>query len=273
MAQTPRAVRETPGLPLFLSEPGRAGAELGLFLLSRVLRPQLPTGDGHPVLFLPGLLSDDHPLLPLRRTLRELGYHTHGWRLGFNIGPTFAAMRGMEARIDELSDRYGRPVSLVGWSLGGVYARAMARRRAERVRQVITLGSPIRMAHRGQTRAIGTFERFSHLHVERPEYPLEAGDPPLTMPATSIYSRFDGIVHWTACLDLPGPRAQNIAVLSSHLGFAYHPAVIWAVADRLARSEQDWAPFVPPAILRPLFPKPDEPVLPVERELDDSEAA
>jgi hypothetical protein len=257
-----RSHRDAPSLPLFLSEPGRAGAEMGLFLAARVLRPQLPVGDGHPVLFLPGLLADDHTFLPLRRTLRQLGYRTHGWRLGRNIGPTFAAVRGMEARIDALADRYGQPVSVVGWSLGGVYARALARRRPEQVRQVITLGSPIRMAHPGQTRATGTFERFAHLHVERPDYPLEANDPPLGMPATSIYSRFDGIVSWKACLDLPGPRVQNIAVISSHLGFGHNPAVIWAVADRLATAERDWAPFTPPSMLRPLFPKPDEPAVP-----------
>lgn len=269
---TLRTNRDAPGLPLFLTEPGRAGAELGLFLAARVLRPQLPAGDGHPVLFLPGLLADDHTFLPLRRTMRQLGYRTHGWRLGRNIGPTFAAMRGMEARIDDLADRYGRPVSVVGWSLGGVFARALARRRPEHVRQVITLGSPIRMAHRGQTRAIGTFERFSHLHVERPDYPLEANEPPLTMPATSLYSRFDGIVSWKACLDLPGPQAQNIAVISSHLGFGYNPAVIWAVADRLAQPEQEWAPFTAPSLLRPLFPHPDEPAVPVTGEPDTAAA-
>ena len=259
-----RTNRDAPPLPLFLTEPGRAGAELGLFLAARALWPSLPVGDGHPVLLLPGLLADDHSLLPLRRTLRKLGYRTHGWQLGRNIGPTFAAVRGMETRVDELADRYGRPVSVIGWSLGGVYARALARRRTERVRQVITLGSPIRMARRGQTRATSTFERFAHLHVEQASYPLEDGLPPLGMPATSIYSRLDGIVSWRASLDLPGPRVQNIAVLSSHLGFGHNPAAIWAVADRLAQPEHQWAPFRAPSMLRPLFPKPDQPAVPVQ---------
>lgn len=261
---------DTPPLPLFLTEPGRAGAEMGLFLAARALRPPLPTGDGHPVLLLPGLLADDHSTVPLRRTLRRLGYRTHGWRLGRNIGPTFAAVRGMESRIDELADRYGRPVSLIGWSLGGVYARALARRRAEHVRQVITLGSPIRMTHSGQTRASRTFERFAHLHVEQASYPLEDGLPPLGMPATSIYSRFDGIVSWKACLDLPGPRVQNIAVVSSHLGFGHNPATIWAVADRLAQPEHEWTPFRPPVVLRPLFPRVDRPAV---RDVGDQDSA
>jgi pimeloyl-ACP methyl ester carboxylesterase len=254
--------REAPPLSLFLSEPGRAGAELGLYLATRPLRPSLPVGDGQPVLLLPGLMADDATFLPLRRVLYSLGYRVHGWQLGRNIGPTFAAVRGMEMRIDELADRYGRPVSLIGWSLGGVYARSMARRRPEHVRQVITLGSPIRMTHRGQTRATSTFERFAHLHVEKAEYPLESGLEPLTAPATSIYSRSDGIVHWQACLDLPGPNAENIAIHSSHLGLGHNPAAIWAVADRLAQPEHEWVPFRPPPVLRPLFPRPDQPATP-----------
>lgn len=254
-----RKRRDTPSLSLFLTEPGRAGAEMGLFLATRPLRPSLPAGDRHPVLLLPGLLADDASTIPLRRVLRTLGYRTYGWRLGRNIGPTFAAVRGMETRIDELTERYGRPVSLIGWSLGGVYARTLARRRPDQVRQVVTLGSPIRMEHRGQTRATSTFERFSHLHVEKAEYPLEQGLPPLAIPATSIYSRLDGIVNWRACLDQPGPRAENIAVLSSHLGFGHNPAAIWAVADRLAQREHEWAPFRPPPMLRPLFPRSDRP--------------
>jgi pimeloyl-ACP methyl ester carboxylesterase len=267
----PRKRREAPPLSLFLTEPGRAGAEIGLFLATRPLRPTLPVGDGQPVLFLPGLLADDHTFLPMRRTLRTLGYRTHGWRLGRNIGPTFTAVRGMENRIDELADRYGRPVSVVGWSLGGVYARALARRRPEHVRQVITLGSPIRMQHRGQTRATSTFERFAHLHVEQPGYPLEQDDPPLVAPATSIYSRCDGIVSWKACLDLPAPNAENIAIYCSHLGFGHHPAAIWAVADRLAQPEDAWTPFRAPTVLRPLYPRPDQPAVPATA--DEAKAA
>jgi pimeloyl-ACP methyl ester carboxylesterase len=246
---------------------------MGLFLAASPLRPSLPSGDGHPVLLLPGLLADDATFLPMRRVLRKLGYRTHGWGLGRNIGPTFAAVRGMETRIDELADRYGRAVSLIGWSLGGVYARALARRRPEHVRQIVTLGSPIRMVHRGQTRASSTFERFAHLHVEQPSYPLEEGLPPLDTPATSIYSRCDGIVAWRACLDVPARNAENIAIRSSHLGFGHHPAAIWAVTDRLAQPEHAWTRFRPPPLLRPLFPRPDQPVARDAAHEDDSAVA
>ena len=81
----------------------------------------------------------------------------------------------------------------------------------------------------------------------------------LPVPATSIYSRFDGIVAWQACLDPPSPRSENIAVVGSHFGYGHNPAVVWAVADRLAQPLGAWTPFQPPRALRMLFPRADLP--------------
>ena len=183
----------------------------------------------------------------------------HGWGLGRNIGPTAACVTGMRDKIEYLNDRYGRPVSLIGWSLGGIFARDLARRSRRAVRDVITLGSPFRITRQSQSRASKVFERFSHLHVEHRTFPLEHDAEPLPVPATSIYSHFDGIVHWQTCLDTPGERCENIAVMASHLGLGHHPASIWAIADRLAQPEGEWKPFKAPLFLRPAFPKPAEP--------------
>jgi pimeloyl-ACP methyl ester carboxylesterase len=248
-----------PALPLYLTEPARGVADFGLFLAARPLMQRLPKGDGHPVLVLPGLLADDTSTRALRSVLRHLGYRVHGWRLGRNIGPTAACVDGMRDRLDDLSDRYGRPVSLVGWSLGGIFARDLARRTPDSVRQVVTLGTPFRLARHSQSRASRAFDRYSHLHVEHRTLPLESDSSPLPVPATSIYSHFDGIVHWQTCLDTPGERCENIAVLASHLGLGHHPAAIWAIADRLAQPEGSWQPFRPPLFLRPAFPRPDVP--------------
>jgi pimeloyl-ACP methyl ester carboxylesterase len=211
------------------------------------------------VLVLPGLMAGDVSTRPLRRVLRRLGYSVHGWRLGRNIGPTAQAVQGMRARLDDLSGRHGQPVTLLGWSLGGIFARDLARRSPAAVRQVITLGSPFRLARHDQSRAHRVFDRYSHLHVERWQLPLEHGRGPLPVPATSLYSKLDGIVAWRACLDDPSPRAENIAVYASHFGFGHHPAVLWAVADRLAQPAGTWAPFRAPLLLRPAFPRPDSP--------------
>jgi pimeloyl-ACP methyl ester carboxylesterase len=251
--------QDRPSLPLYLSEPARATADYGLYLATSPLLHALRPGDGHPVLVLPGLMTDDTSTRVLRRTLRGLGYRTHGWRLGRNIGPTRSAVTGMRDRLGSLADRYGRPVTLVGWSLGGIFARDLARRTPDAVRQVITLGSPFRMASTDQSRAHRTFQRYSHLHVEPLALPPEGDRGRLPVPSTSVYSRYDGIVHWQACLQTPSPRAENVAVHASHLGLGHHPAVLYAVADRLAQQEGSWRPFRPPLALRPLFPTPDHP--------------
>ena len=263
-----------PALRHYLSEPGRAAADLGKYIAARPLvLPRLPQGDGHPVLVLPGLLADDISTGILRGRLRGLGYRAHGWKLGRNIGPTARCVDGLESRMAELADRYGRAVSLVGWSLGGIYARDIARRSPEHVRQVITLGSPFRLTRYTQTRAQRAFDRFSHLHVEHRTLPLENEAEPLQVPATSIYSFTDGIVHWQTCLNAPGERCENIAVRASHLGLGHHPAAIWAIADRLAQLEGTWRPFRAPAPLRPFFPRPAGAVAPLPSAAGASPAA
>jgi pimeloyl-ACP methyl ester carboxylesterase len=244
---------------LYVTDPARATAEYGLLIAALPLRQLLPAGDGHPVLVLPGLLADDVSTWTLRRILRDLGYRVHGWRLGRNLGPTAATVTGLQNRLLDLQSRYDAAVSVIGWSLGGIYARTLARDTPTAVRQVITLGSPIHLTHEGQSRAGRAFNRYAHLHVVPRELPLESGGDALPVPATSIYSRYDGIVAWQACLDAPSARAENIAVLSSHLGFGHHPAVIWAVADRLAQPLGKWAPFRAPRALRPLYPPADTP--------------
>lgn len=244
---------------LYLTDPPRASLEFGLLMATLPLSRLLPTGDGHPVLVLPGLLADDTSTWTLRRILRNLGYRVHGWRLGRNLGPTAAAVTGMADRLRDLYARYDTPVSLIGWSLGGIYARDLARRTPAVVREVITLGSPIRLEEHSQSRAGVVYNRFAHLHVVRYDLPLEHGVGALPVPATSIYSRYDGILARQACLDLTSPRAENIAVMSSHFGLGHHPAVIWAVADRLAQAPGQWAPFVAPPLLRALYRHADAP--------------
>lgn len=251
-----------PGWVFSLTDPGRAAVEFGLLLSALPLRGALPSGDGHPVLVLPGLLAGDGSTLPLRRILRDLGYRVHGWRLGRNLGPTAEAVAGMGERLHDLHTRYDAPVSVIGWSLGGIYARAMARRRPDWVRQVITLGSPFRLSHEGQSRAARAFNRYSHRHVASSGLPSDHEAETLPVPATSIYSRHDGVVAWQTCLDPPTPRAENIAVVGSHFGYGHNPAVIWAIADRLAQPRTVWAPFRPPAVLRPLFPRANTPAEP-----------
>jgi pimeloyl-ACP methyl ester carboxylesterase len=254
---------DAPPLSLLLTEPGRALGELSLYFALLPALLALPRGDGHPVLVLPGLMADDTSTSALRAVLRRLGYAVYGWRLGRNIGPTASCVDGLRTCLSDLARRHGRAVSLIGWSLGGIFAREQAREMPGSVRQVITLASPFRLARPGQTRAHRAFERYSHLHVKRPDLPLERDGKPLPVPATSLYSHLDGIVAWESCLDTAGDRSENIAVLASHLGIGHHPAAVYAVADRLAQAEGGWKPFRPPPVLRPAFPRPHRPAAPV----------
>lgn len=225
------------------------------------LRPVLRTmgrGDDHPVLILPGFGASDQSTVPLRWALRGQGYWAHAWQLGRNIGPTARAVTGMRQRLEQLRDQHDRPVTVIGQSLGGIYARLLAREQPELVRQVITLGSPYRMVEGDRSAAQGLWEQVQHLHdgdLSLREL-REQDRPPLIVPATSIYSRTDGVAPWQTCIDEVRERAENIEVRGSHVGMAVNPAVVVAVLDRLAQPEGDWRPFAPPPGLRAWYPRP-----------------
>lgn len=246
-----------PDPSLFALE-SRAALEFGAFLASSPLLRAMGRGDRHPVLVLPGFTAGDRSTAPLRGVLRGQGYWTHGWRLGRNLGPTPAVVEGLVERLSTLHERHGRTVSLVGWSLGGMYARGMARLAPDMVRQVITLGSPFRLRDGGASNVSYLYERVRGTHVELPpeasipEHEL----PPLEVPTTAIYTRTDGVVHWSTCIEAEGDRRENIEVTGSHSGLGHNPAVLFAVADRLAQPEDDWRPFRAPPWLRRLYPRP-----------------
>src|SRR5215467_14367832 len=123
---------------------GRAFLEFAALIPAYPFLRRAPRGDGHPVLVLPGFMASDFSTRTLRRFLRDLGYAVHGWKLGRNVGPSPETVGRLVARLQELRTRHGRRISLIGWSLGGIYARELARRFAPDIRQVITLASPFR---------------------------------------------------------------------------------------------------------------------------------
>src|SRR3954464_9689301 len=174
--------RAAPPLPLYWSEIACAWAGWGVFLTALPLPPAAPRGGGRPVLGRQGLLAGDGSTTALRGVLRGLGYQVGGWGLGRNIGPTVAVVRALDELLAALAQRSGRRVTLVGWSLGGIYARALARRRPQLVRQVVTLGSPFRLTSADQSGASRAFQRFSHLHVEPTRLPMEREAAPLQVP-------------------------------------------------------------------------------------------
>jgi pimeloyl-ACP methyl ester carboxylesterase len=244
-----------PSLALFISEPGRAIADYGALLAAAPVLLRAPRCDGHTVLVLPGLLGEDRSTATMRAYLRSLGYDVHPWRLGRNLGPTPAILSGMTTRLEELHRTSGRPVSLVGWSLGGIFARELARSRPALVRQVITLGSPFGLSDPSDSRAHATYRRLGVLHVSPGSVPdRERLSLPIPVPTTAVYSRLDGVVPWQACLNTAGRQHENVAVYSSHLGMGHNASVLWIIADRLAQPAGAWRLFRPPSLARYLFP-------------------
>lgn len=216
---------------------------------------RLPKGDGHPVLVFPGFTTGDRSTQPLRKLLRDLDYRTYGWGLGVNVGPTQRVLDGIFERLEQAHDRKGERVSVIGWSLGGIYARELARARPDLVRQVITLGSPIQMVENDTSSASRIWDSLSKYHAKGFRSPdREADRPLLTVPATSIYSRTDGVVNWKACLIRRSDRTENIRVFGSHCGLGFNTAAIYAIADRLAQPQEQWRHFSAPWYLRSAFP-------------------
>ena len=242
-----------------LTEPGRAMGELASFYALRPAMRHLPKGDGHGVLVLPGFMAGDGSTLPMRNLLKRLGYDVVGWEMGRNIRVDNERVERMAACVDKIHDRTGGKVSLVGWSLGGVFARELAKMMPEKIRLVISLGSPI-SDDRGHTNAARLFE---YLNGAEPE-PMRAGRfsslhqaPPV--PTTSILTKGDGVVHWRGSVQSPDAAdhdaTENIEVLASHIGLGVNPSVMLAIADRLAQPEGEWSPFSPHGFAQLLYPR------------------
>jgi pimeloyl-ACP methyl ester carboxylesterase len=249
-----RALRAPPMRRRFLEQ--RVMFEVGALAAAAPWLRMIGRGDHHPVLVLPGFMGDDASTVALRSFIRSWGYWAHGWGLGSNLGPTPDLLDGIRHRLEAVHGRHRRPVSLVGWSAGGVFARHLARAHPDRVRQVITLGSPLQM-HEGDRSAASMLadrlkSRFDPTFGGAEEYLLG----PLPVPSTSIYSRTDGIVRWQVCLDVADDRHENVEVRSSHVGLGFNPAALYVVGDRLAQAEGLWRPFRSTATLRPLYPPP-----------------
>lgn len=234
-----------PPSPWLLALEFRAAWELGALLPAWPLLQRAQLGDGHTVLVFPGLSASDGSTLPLRNYLSTRNYHVTGWNQGHNFGPRAGVLEAASHQIQEAFHAGGdRKLSLIGWSLGGIYARELAKLHPEMVRCVITLGTPFSGAPES-TNAWRLFRLTSgrDIQSETGRFDLPAAPP---VPTTSIYSRTDGIVAWQGSLQAPSatnPQTENIEVIASHLGIGMNPSALWAVADRLAQPEGAWQPF------------------------------
>ncbi len=235
-----------PSLWLALLEAPRVLTEASTLIPTRGFLSNLPAGDGHTVMTLPGFLATDRSMSVMRDYLTKWGYDARPWQLGRNTG--IDRQRALEKLLDQrlktLFEECGRKVSLVGWSLGGLFAREMARRNPQYVRSVITLGSPI-----GDPKATSIWRLYEFVtgislqdrdirkRIDLLRHPIPR------VPVTAIYSKSDAIVSSQIASVPVGEEAENIAVTTSHFGMGFNPVVLFALADRLRQVEGDWAPF------------------------------
>ena len=262
-ALSPSSINK-PSMWHFMSE-SRALLEFGVTSMMMPLLLRAPRGDKHPVMVFPGFLASDVSTRPLRSYLKLKGYTPYGWGLGRNLGTHFTG--GENLLSDELLNqvirthvKHNQKVSLIGWSLGGILARELARKIPDCVRQVISLGSPFNGPKGAAPVAAKIFQLINGDVGQREPQAIEAMLSPPPVPCSAIFSRTDGIAHWQACKD-DNPRAhnqsENIEVSGSHLGLGHNPQVIWVIANRLAQREGQWQPFRQARLHQYLFPNPD----------------
>lgn len=239
---------EAPSKILLGFEAIRGLYEYGMgWLLSVPLRHIAPRGDGHPVMVLPGLGTSDNSTYFLRNYLANIGYTAYPWGMGRNVGPR----RGLDILLDDLTNRVnsisdehqGQPVTLIGWSLGGIYSREIAKNAPNLVRQVITLGTPFKGEVAG-TNATFLYELLSKDKSHSDPVILKKISTAPTVPFTSIYSRTDGVVHWKCSIEDSGPYSENIEIPgASHLGLGHNPIAMYVIADRLRYTKETWKPY------------------------------
>jgi pimeloyl-ACP methyl ester carboxylesterase len=210
--------------------------QFGRLALGTPRLARAPRGDGGPVVDIPGWRAPESSMAPLRTYLRRLGHDARTWGFGTNQGDPQRDTERMSRSVAELAAETGRPVGLVGWSLGGVIAREVAREVPEHVACVITYGTPI-IGGPMHTIAASGYEPGFGDHVDRIIDELNASRP-IRVPILSIFSRRDGIVAWQACIDRASPRVRHVEVGSTHLGLGIDPDVWLLVARELAR----WMP-------------------------------
>lgn len=205
----------------------------------------LPKGDGHPVLLLPGFLASDGNMLYMKKFLNNMNYKAEPWQGGVNWGPSDDRLEHLKKRLKQIyTENNNQKVSLIGWSLGGIYARKLAQEFPEMVRDVISLGSPFQAINNPNSTIVGAL--FSKINPDIK--PDKIFDPslPIEAPMTSIYTKNDGVVNWEACLLKEDFKTENISVDSSHMGLIFNRDALTIIANRLSQPEGQWKKHAQP---------------------------
>ncbi len=225
-----------PSLRMVIFEGFGALHQLGRLLLRAPSLLRQPRGKNQPVLVFPGYGTGDATTLPLRGYLRFLGYQPHGWGLGTNKGNLGRTLPKVLDLATALCAKSGQKLHLIGWSLGGVFARELARQRPGSIAQVITLGTPVVGGAKYTTFSAANKRRGIDLDAAEARV-AKRNQTPLRVPVTSIYSRWDRVVAWQASIDPWNPHVAHLEVRATHSGLGLSPEVFATIAQCLAKKE------------------------------------
>jgi len=198
--------------------------------------PKRIKGNGSPVLLIPPYLGDDYSTSFVRRYLTSLGFKTYKWDQGFNMVKSYYIPR-LEEKLDDIYQKHGEKVSIVGWSGGGIFAKIMANRHPNQVEQILTIGSPVWGVMDMKTPVFGILEFFRGKSLkERNQRFLEELEPIPDVPITCIYTKTDGLLPWKHCMEAESYRddIKNIEVYGSHSGLGANVSVLLITANALS---------------------------------------
>jgi homoserine acetyltransferase len=207
----------------------------------RVFGSTQPRGpvDGPPALVIPGFVAGDHTTLALRRALAEAGWRVHGWKMGWNLGVRSDTVDRLRQRLDAIGDE--RPMLVVGWSLGGLFARELARAVPERVLAVATLGSPF-SGDAKQNNVWRAYELIARHKVDNPPIPRITNKPPV--PTLALWSRKDGLIAPRSARGLDHERDKAVELDCTHMAFGISARAARQVVHEIGKflEEQNIAP-------------------------------
>jgi pimeloyl-ACP methyl ester carboxylesterase len=243
---------EPPDLLNSFTEAARTVFELALsHLTQKYVQHITPDSKSRPIIVIPGFLGADWTTANLRGFLMRKGHDAYGWHGGINTGPSDRVLDHLERHLDVIANaHHGRKITLIGHSLGGVFAREMARAYPEHIEQVITLGSPFAAGLHPNTvnplveLTFALMNGRDHFFMTDKEFAKQSATPP-PVPTSSVYSRGDGVVNWKTCLNPQGQKkTENIEVIGSHCGLVVNPMTMVICADRLANQDRrKWEGF------------------------------
>lgn len=229
----PRRHPDAPSLGLLAAELGFfTSFARGSLAQKRLARAYAAKADGRPILLVPGFLSKPAHMFVLRKVLVAAGHPVSDWGMGRNPGMSQAHLDGLVSRLNQEADRHGHKVTLIGWSLGGIYAREAAKRAPDAASAVLTLGSPISGDPRANN-AWQIYERVAGHAVDAPPIEGDRSEKP-PVPTIALWSRRDGVIPPVAARGADGERDDAVELPCGHMSLCSHPDSIAAITGVLA---------------------------------------